>query len=199
MNIHEYQAKDLLAGFGVAVPRGSVAFSADSASYVVAELGGDHWAVKAQIHAGARGKAGGVRLCRSHHAVAEAAGALLGKALVTAQTRMLVACRAYGLRPIDGPFGDFGDAAGFRSAARRVAVLGYEGKWAIHPSQIALANEVFTPTAAEIDKAQRIIAAMETAAREGRGAVSLDGRLIDLASIRMAESLLGKARAAGLV
>jgi malyl-CoA/(S)-citramalyl-CoA lyase len=116
-----------------------------------------------------------------------------------AQTRMLVACRAYGLRPIDGPFGDFGDAAGFTSAARRVAVLGYEGKWAIHPSQIALANEVFTPTASEIDKAQRIIAAMEAAAREGRGAVSLDGRLIDMASIRMAESLLNKARAAGCV
>jgi malyl-CoA/(S)-citramalyl-CoA lyase len=115
-----------------------------------------------------------------------------------AQTRMLVACRAYGLRPIDGPFGDFGDPDGFRSAARRVAVLGYEGKWAIHPSQIALANEVFTPTAAEVERAQRILAAMETAAREGRGAVSLDGRLIDIASIRMAESLLGKARAAGL-
>jgi malyl-CoA/(S)-citramalyl-CoA lyase len=114
-----------------------------------------------------------------------------------AQTRMLVACRAYGLRPIDGPFGDFGDPAGFVSAARRAAVLGYEGKWAIHPSQVALANEVFTPTAAEIDRARRIVAAMEAAAREGRGAVSLDGRLIDLASIRMAQSLLDKARAAG--
>lgn len=113
-----------------------------------------------------------------------------------AQTRMLVACRAYGLRPIDGPFGDFGDAAGFQSAARRAAVLGYEGKWAIHPSQIALANEVFTPTPAEVERAQRIIDAMEHAAREGRGAVSLDGRLIDLASIRMAESLLAKSRAA---
>ena len=115
-----------------------------------------------------------------------------------AQTRMLVACRAYGLRPIDGPFGDFGDPDGFRSAARRVAVLGFEGKWAIHPSQIALANEVFTPTSAEVERAKRILAAMEAAAREGRGAVSLDGRLIDIASIRMAESLLGKARAAGL-
>jgi malyl-CoA/(S)-citramalyl-CoA lyase len=101
------------------------------------------------------------------------------------------------LRPIDGPFGDFGDPAGFVSAARRAAVLGYEGKWAIHPSQVALANEVFTPTAAEIDRARRIVAAMEAAAREGRGAVSLDGRLIDLASIRMAQSLLDKARAAG--
>ena len=115
-----------------------------------------------------------------------------------AQTRMLVACRAYGLRPIDGPFGDFGDEAGFRAAARRAAVLGYEGKWAIHPSQIALANEVYTPTAAEVSKAERIVAAMATAARDGKGAVSLDGRLIDAASIRMAESLLAKARAAGL-
>jgi malyl-CoA/(S)-citramalyl-CoA lyase len=114
-----------------------------------------------------------------------------------AQTRMLVACRAYGLRPIDGPFGDFADAAGYASAARRAAVLGYEGKWAIHPSQIAPANEIFTPSRQEIERAQRIVAAMEAAAREGRGAVSLDGRLIDLASIRMAESLLGKARAAG--
>jgi len=61
------------------------------------------------------------------------------------------------------------------------------------------ANQVFTPSAAEIDKAQRIVAAMQAAAREGRGAVSLDGRLIDIASIRMAESLLGKARAAGCV
>jgi malyl-CoA/(S)-citramalyl-CoA lyase len=116
-----------------------------------------------------------------------------------AQTRMLVACRAYGLRPVDGPFGDFGDTAGFISAARRAAVLGYEGKWAIHPSQIALANEVFTPTPTEIDKAQRIVAAMQAAAREGRGAVALDGRLIDLASIRMAQSLLDKARAAGCI
>ena len=54
-------------------------------------------------------------------------------------------CRAHGLRPIDGPFGDFNDPEGYLAAARRAAVLGYEGKWAIHPSQIELANEVFTP------------------------------------------------------
>ena len=114
-----------------------------------------------------------------------------------AQTRMLVACRAYGLRPIDGPFGDFGDPEGFNAAARRAAVLGYEGKWAIHPSQIALANEVFTPSAAEVDKARRIMEAMAQAAREGKGAVSLDGRLIDIASIRMAEALLAKSQAIG--
>jgi malyl-CoA/(S)-citramalyl-CoA lyase len=112
-----------------------------------------------------------------------------------AQSRMLIACRAYGLRPIDGPFGDFGDPDGFRAAANRAAVLGYEGKWAIHPSQIALCNEVFTPSEAELSKAKRIMEAMALAAREGRGAVSVDGRLIDYASIRMAEALLKKAQA----
>ena len=110
-----------------------------------------------------------------------------------AQTRMMVACRAYGIRPIDGPFGDFGDPDGFTAAAKRAAVLGYEGKWAIHPSQIELANAVFTPSEAEVTKARRILAAMEDAAKAGKGAVSLDGRLIDIASIRMAEALLAKA------
>lgn len=114
-----------------------------------------------------------------------------------AQTRMLVACRAYGLRPIDGPFGDFSDADGYLAAAKRAAVLGYEGKWAIHPSQVDLANQVFTPSEAEVSKARRIVAAMQQAAKEGKGAVSLDGRLIDIASIRMAEALLDKAKAMG--
>jgi len=112
-----------------------------------------------------------------------------------AQTRMMVACRAYGLRPIDGPFGDFGDPDGYIAAANRAAVLGYEGKWAIHPSQIELANRVYTPSQAEVGRARRIMEAMAQAAREGKGAVSLDGRLIDLASIRMAEALLAKADA----
>jgi malyl-CoA/(S)-citramalyl-CoA lyase len=107
-------------------------------------------------------------------------------------SRMVAACRAEGLRPIDGPFGDFGDADGYRSAARRAAALGCEGKWAIHPSQIALANEVFTPGEAEVERARRILQAMEDAAKEGRGAVALDGRLIDAASIRMAEHLVAK-------
>jgi len=114
-----------------------------------------------------------------------------------AQTRMMVACRAYGLRPIDGPFGDFGDPDGYVAAANRAAVLGYEGKWAIHPSQIELANRVFTPSQAEVGKARRIMEAMAQAAREGKGAVSLDGRLIDIASIRMAEALLAKADTIG--
>ncbi len=110
-----------------------------------------------------------------------------------AQTRMMVASRAYGLRPIDGPFGDFSDPDAFLAAAKRAAVLGFEGKWAIHPSQVELANQVFTPSAAEVTKARRIMDAMAQAARDGKGAVSLDGRLIDIASIRMAEGLLAKA------
>jgi malyl-CoA/(S)-citramalyl-CoA lyase len=112
-----------------------------------------------------------------------------------AQTRMMIACRAYGLRPIDGPFGDFNDPDGYIAAANRAAVLGYEGKWAIHPSQIELANRVYTPSQAEVTKARRIIDAMAQAAKEGRGAVSLDGRLIDIASIRMAQALIAKADA----
>lgn len=105
-------------------------------------------------------------------------------------SRMVAACRAYGLRPIDGPFGDFSDPEGFLACARRAAALGCEGKWAIHPSQIELANQVFTPTEKEVNRAYRILESMEQAAREGKGAVSLDGRLIDAASIRMAENVV---------
>ena len=93
---------------------------------------------------------------------------------------MVVAARANGLRPIDGPFGDFQDPDGYRAAAKRAAVLGCEGKWAIHPSQVALANEVMSPSTEEVDKANRILAAMAEAEAAGKGAVSLDGRLIEL-------------------
>lgn len=105
-------------------------------------------------------------------------------------SRMVVAARANGLRPVDGPFGDYSDPDGFRSQAKRAAVLGCEGKWAIHPSQIALANEVYSPSEAEIDKARRILDAMEQAQKDGKGAVSLDGRLIDIASIKQAENMV---------
>lgn len=107
--------------------------------------------------------------------------------------RMIVACRAYGLRPIDGPFGDFKDPGGFRAAARRGAALGIEGKWAIHPSQVELANEVFTPPPVEIERARRILVALEEAARAGKGAAQLDGRMIDAASARMAENVVNMA------
>ncbi len=114
-----------------------------------------------------------------------------------AMSRMVVAARAHGLRPIDGPFGDFSDPDGFQAQAKRAAVLGCEGKWAIHPSQIALANEVNSPSEAEVTKAKRILEAMAQAQKEGKGAVALDGRLIDIASIKQAENMVRLAEQAG--
>ena len=111
-----------------------------------------------------------------------------------ALARMVVAARANGLRPIDGPFGDFSDPDGYRATAKRAAVLGCEGKWAIHPSQAALANEVMSPSDSEVDRAERILKAMADAEMAGKGAVSLDGRLIDYASIRQAEVLIEKVK-----
>jgi citrate lyase subunit beta/citryl-CoA lyase len=105
-------------------------------------------------------------------------------------SRMIVACRAYGLRPIDGPFGDIKDPDGYVLAAKRAAALGCEGKWAIHPTQIPLANDVFTPPEREIEKAKRILAALKEAAAQGKGAAALDGRLIDAASERMANNVV---------
>ena len=113
----------------------------------------------------------------------------------SALSRMLVACRANGLRAIDGPFGDFGDPEGFIAGARRAAALGYDGKWAIHPSQIDLANDVFTPPEAEVDQARRVLQALEEAAAAGRGAAQLDGRMIDAASARMARNVVDTAEA----
>ncbi|KAF3977569.1 MAG: CoA ester lyase [Methylococcales symbiont of Iophon sp. n. MRB-2018] len=113
----------------------------------------------------------------------------------SAISRMTVACRAYGLRPIDGPFGDIKDPEGYKLAAKRSAALGCEGKWAIHPSQIELANEIFTPPASEIDNAKRILVALKEAAAEGKGAAALDGRLIDAASEKMAQNVVKSAEA----
>lgn len=112
-----------------------------------------------------------------------------------ALSRMTVACRAYGLRAIDGPFGDFKDPDAYRAAARRAAALGIEGKWAIHPSQIELANEIFSPPEAEVDRARRILKELEVAAAEGRGAAAVDGKMIDAASARMAENVVRLAEA----
>lgn len=112
-----------------------------------------------------------------------------------ALSRMTVACRAYGLRAIDGPFGDFNDPEAYTASAKRGAALGIEGKWAIHPSQVTLANDVFTPPDAEVDRARRILAALEEAAREGRGAAQLEGKMIDAASARMADSVVRMADA----
>ena len=111
----------------------------------------------------------------------------------SALSRMTVACRAYGLRAIDGPFGDFSDPDSYILAAKRAAALGLEGKWAIHPSQIALANEVFSPPEAELNRAKGIISALAEAQAKGQGAAQLDGKMIDAASARMAENVVNVA------
>ena len=103
---------------------------------------------------------------------------------------LVMTCRSYGLRAIDGPFGDFNDKKGYLDAAKRAAAIGFEGKWAIHPSQIDLANEVFTPPQDEVNKAKRILQELEKAASEGKGAAQLDGRMIDAASAKMAENIV---------
>ncbi|MEO0993146.1 MAG: CoA ester lyase [Pseudomonadota bacterium] len=106
---------------------------------------------------------------------------------------IVAACRTHGILPVDGPFGDFSDEAGFLAQAHRAATLGMVGKWAIHPKQIALANQVFTPSEAKIAESRRILEAMAEAEKQGAGAVTLDGKLIDLASIRQAEVIVKQA------
>ena len=108
-------------------------------------------------------------------------------------TRMVAACRQHGLLPVDGPFGDFSDDDGYAAQAKRSATLGCVGKWAIHPKQIALANEVFTPSAEKVATAREILAAMEQAKKEGKGATTYKGKLIDIASIKQAEVIVKQA------
>ena len=103
------------------------------------------------------------------------------------------ACRTHGVLPVDGPFGDFSDDAGFEAQARRSATLGMVGKWAIHPKQIALANAVFTPSEAQVSEAREILAAMAEAKAAGQGATVYKGRLVDIASIKQAEVIVKQA------
>ena len=110
-----------------------------------------------------------------------------------AQTAIVAACRTHGVLPVDGPFGDFSDDEGFRAQALRSATLGMVGKWAIHPKQVALANEVFTPSEEAVGEAREILAAMEEAEKSGAGAAVYKGRLVDIASIRQAKVIVGQA------
>src|SRR6056297_3363888 len=114
-----------------------------------------------------------------------------------AQAAIVAACRTHGVLPVDGPFGDFSDDDGFCAQAHRSATLGMVGKWAIHPKQVAFANEVFTPTGAAVTEAREILAAMEEAKRTGQGAAVYKGRLVDLASIRQAEVIVRQAEMIG--
>jgi len=110
-----------------------------------------------------------------------------------AQTAIVAACRTHGILPVDGPFGDFSDDEGFRAQARRSATLGMVGKWAIHPKQIALSNEVFTPSDEAVNEAREILQAMEEAKARGEGATTYKGRLVDIASIKQAEVIVKQA------
>lgn len=122
----------------------------------------------------------------------QCAGAI-GDQWHAAMVNVVTACRAYGLRAIDGPFGDFNDPDGYQEAAKRAAVLGYEGKWAIHPSQIELANSIMSPQDEEVERARRVLEALEEAAKAGKGAAQLDGKMIDAASERMARNVVALA------
>ena len=110
-----------------------------------------------------------------------------------AQAAIVAACRTHGILPVDGPFGDFSDAEGFRAQALRSATLGMVGKWAIHPSQVQLANEVFSPSEIAVTEAKQILAAMEEAQKTGAGATVYKGRLVDIASIRQAQVIVRQA------
>ncbi len=112
-----------------------------------------------------------------------------------AMAKICNACRANGIRPIDGPFTGFNDAQGYSASAGRARAMGFEGKWAIHPNQIECANTVFSPSPAEIDWAERINAAMADAVSEGKGAIQVDGHLIDLAHVRQAQNVYSRYQA----
>ncbi len=116
-----------------------------------------------------------------------------------AMHQILVAGRAAGLQVIDGPYADFRDPEGLRAASLRARALGYDGKWCIHPAQIPIVNEVFTPTPEEVRWAQELLAAYEQARAGGRGALAIGSTMIDAASIRVAERTLARARVAGLI
>jgi citrate lyase subunit beta/citryl-CoA lyase len=105
----------------------------------------------------------------------------------------VVAARAAGLRAVDGPVADYGDEEGLRRSAQRARSLGFDGKWCIHPAQIDVVNEVFSPTEAEVAWASKVVEAYESyesANAAGAGAVSVDGKMVDAASIKMARNIL---------
>jgi citrate lyase subunit beta/citryl-CoA lyase len=113
--------------------------------------------------------------------------------------RLVTTARAYGLQAIDGPYAAIRDVEGFRKSARRSHLLGFDGKWVLHPDQIATCNEVYVPSRDEYDRAERVLAAYASATGVDRlGAVMFEGEMIDEASRRMAEQIAARGRAAGM-
>jgi len=108
--------------------------------------------------------------------------------------RGLVAARAAGVRAIDGPYADYQDHDGFRRSCLTARALGYDGKWCIHPDQIPIANEVFSADETELSWAREVLSANAEAEREGRGSFSLNGQMVDAATLRMARATLARAR-----
>ena len=109
-----------------------------------------------------------------------------------AMHRIVVAARAAGLRAIDGPVADYRDEEGLRESCLIARSLGFDGKWCIHPAQIEVVNEVFSPTEKEIEWAKKVVDAYEEASAAGRGAISVDGQMVDAASIKMARNTLAQ-------
>jgi citrate lyase beta subunit len=114
-------------------------------------------------------------------------------------SRMVMAAKAAGLAAIDAPFGDFKDQTGLKKSCQRAASLGYDGKWAIHPAQLDTINATFTPSAEDISRARIILKAYEKVKASGGGATALDGKMVDAASVRLAQVTYEQARRLGLV
>lgn len=110
-----------------------------------------------------------------------------------ALARVVNACRANGLRPVDGPYTDYRDPEGFAASAARARALGFEGKWAIHPTQVEAANRAFSPAPEQLEWARAVTAALDGAAAEGGGAVGMDGVLVDLVHARRARAIMERA------
>ena len=110
-----------------------------------------------------------------------------------ARVQVLTAARGAGIDAIDAPYPAYRDPEGYRRAAAHASLLGFDGKWAIHPDQAAIANEVFAPTAAEIEEARRSMEAYRSSEADGVGAIGRDGRLVDAAHMRLAANVLSKA------
>ncbi len=113
--------------------------------------------------------------------------------------RIVMAAKSNGILAIDAPFGNFGDPDGLEAAAAAASALGCDGKWAIHPSQVDPINRVFSPSREEIDRAARILEAGESGRTLGRGAVNVDGRMVDGATVRLARNLVDQARHLNLI